>query len=66
MWLILTFVCCDGNILLFTQEITIPASASAEIRICIGLRDMRISDAYVATRRFSFDLGRAFGRFFNA
>ena len=31
-----TSVCCDSNALLFTQETSVPASPSAEIRMCIG------------------------------
>ena len=55
MWLVLTSVCCDSNILFFTQKTRVPASTSAEICMCIGtheflctgygLRAMRISDA---------------------
>ena len=37
--LVLVFVCCDSNILLFKQKISVPVSSSAEIRMCIGLHE---------------------------
>ena len=37
MWLVLTFVCCDSNILLFTQKISAPASLSAGSRMRTGM-----------------------------
>ena len=39
MWLVLTSVCCDSNILFFTQKTRVPASTSAEICMCIGTHE---------------------------
>ena len=39
MWLVLTSVCCDSNILLFTQNTIVPVSPSAEIRMCVGMHE---------------------------
>ena len=39
MCLVLTSVCCDSNILLFTQTTSAPASPSAEILIFIGTHE---------------------------
>ena len=38
-WLVLTSVCCDSNILLFTQKISVLAFPSAEIRMCVGTHE---------------------------
>ena len=34
--LILLVSCCDSNILIFTQKISVPVSPSVEICMCIG------------------------------
>ena len=36
---ILLVSCCDSNILLFTQKISVPVFPSAEICMCIGMQE---------------------------
>ena len=38
-WLVLTSVWFDSYILFFTQEVIVPASPFAEIRVCIGTHE---------------------------
>ena len=37
--LIILVSCCDSNILLSTQKISVPVSPSAEICMCIGMQE---------------------------
>ena len=72
MRLALTTVCCDSNILLLTQNISVPSSLSGEIRMCIGThvyyvpgmvcRPCVINDAQ-QLRLFSFGFWREFRSF---
>ena len=38
-WLVLTSVWFDSSILFFIQEVSVPASPSAEVRVCIGTHE---------------------------
>ena len=40
--LIVLVSCCDSNILLFTQKISVPVSPSAEICMCIGMQECHV------------------------
>ena len=70
--LILLVSCCDSNILLFAQKVSVPVSPSIEICMHIictgyGLRAMRVNDAYQFVDFFLFFfIERVLSWFFHA